>query len=87
MFIFEFDEQKSRKNLAKHGIDFNEAQELWKDASLIEVPAETTDEPRFLIVARHKGKHWSAIATTRGEKIRIVSVRRSRPEEVAIYES
>jgi hypothetical protein len=32
-------------------------------------------------------KHWSAVITYRNEKIRIISVRRARKEEVAIYES
>jgi len=31
-------------------------------------------------------KHWSAFVTHRNENIRLISVRRSRPEEVAIYE-
>ena len=46
----------------------------------------TTDEPRFLLVARWKGHHWSAVITYREEKVRIISVRRAREEEVAIYE-
>jgi uncharacterized DUF497 family protein len=32
-------------------------------------------------------KHWSAVITYRGDKIRIISVRRSRIEEVQQYES
>jgi len=45
------------------------------------------DEPRFLIVGRIQDKHWSAVVTPRGDEIRIISVRRWRAEEVAIYES
>jgi uncharacterized DUF497 family protein len=84
---FEFDERKSRSNREKHGIDFFEAQALWDDASLIEIPAKTVDEPRFVVIGKIKGKHWSSIVTYRGENIRMISVRRSRPEEVDIYES
>ena len=84
--MFEFDEPKSRANATKHGIDFNQAQELWRDPYLIEIPAMTVDEPRFLVVGRFGAKHWSAVITYRGENIRIISVRRSRPEEVALYE-
>ena len=87
MFIFEFDEQKSRANLKKHGIDFVDAQALWRDPDMIEIPAKTADKPRFLIVGRIAGKHWAAVVTPRGDNIRIISVRRSRIEEVAIYES
>ena len=84
---FEFNPIKSEENKKKHGINFIEAQELWNDPDLIEVPARTSDEPRFLVVGRIGEKHWSGILTYRGEMIRIISVRRSRPEEVEIYES
>ncbi len=83
---FEFDEEKSRTNMAKHGIDFVEAQALWLDGRLVEVPARTVDEARFLVVGRIGEQPWSGVITYRGEKIRIISVRRSRPEEVSIYE-
>ncbi|MEN8175846.1 MAG: BrnT family toxin [Pseudomonadota bacterium] len=86
MFAFEFDERKSQGNLKKHGIDFVDAQELWKDPDLLEIPAKTTDEPRFVVIGRIEGKHWSAVVTPRGGNIRIISVRRSRVEEVALYE-
>ena len=84
--MFEFDEPKSRANATKHGIDFIQAQELWRDSYLIEIPAVTVDEPRYLVVGRIGAKHWSAVITYREENIRIISVRRSRPEEVAMYE-
>jgi uncharacterized DUF497 family protein len=84
---FEFDLKKSQSNKKKHGIDFYEAQALWDDADLIEIPVTTSDEPRFLIIGNISGKHWSGIITYRDEKIRIISVRRARKEEVEIYES
>jgi len=84
---FEFDSKKSQSNKEKHGIDFYQAQELWDDSDLIEIPAKTSDEPRFLVVGKISGEHWSAIITWRREKIRIISVRRSRKEEIDIYES
>jgi uncharacterized protein len=83
---FEFDEDKSRANKAKHGIDFVDAQVLWLDEQLVEVPARSDDEPRFLVVGRIADKHWSAFVTYRGPNIRLISVRRARSEEVAIYE-
>jgi len=81
---FEFDPQKSGQNLAKHGIDFVDAQQLWNDSNLLAIPARTEDEPRS---GQIRGKHWSAVITYRREDIRIISVRRSRVEEVASYES
>ena len=87
MYIFGFDDRKSQTNLEKHGIDFIEAQALWSDPYFIEIPAKTSDEARFLVIGRIRGKHWSAVVTPRNDSIRIISVRRSRKEEVAIYES
>ena len=85
--MFEFDKSKSKSNLEKHGIDFVQAQALWEDTQLLDIPAKTVDEPRSLVIGTIKGKHWSAVITFRGENIRIISVRRSRDEEVALYES
>jgi uncharacterized protein len=84
---FEFDPQKSESNKQKHGIDFYEAQELWDDPDLIEIPVKARDEIRFLVIGKISGKHWSGIITYRTGKVRIISVRRSRKEEVEIYES
>ena len=87
MFIFEFDAAKSESNLAKHGIDFVDAQLLWSDPGLLEIPARTEDEPRYLVIGRIAKNHWSAVITYRGASIRLISVRRARTEEVALYES
>jgi len=87
MEMFEFDENKSETNLAKHGINFIDAQILWKDPDFLEIPAKTLDEPRFLVIGKIDCKHWSAVITYRDETIRIISVRRSRTEEVNLYES
>lgn len=84
---FEFDPNKSAANKQKHGIDFVEAQDLWTDVDRVEIPARTADEPRAVVIGMIRGKHWSAVITHRGKNIRIISVRRSRGEEIAIYES
>ncbi len=83
---FEFDPSKSKINKTKHGIDFVEAQALWEDPDLLEIPARTTDEQRFLVIGKIAVNHWSGVITYRGENIRIISVRRARHEEVKIYE-
>jgi len=87
VITFEFNEQKSQANLLKHGIDFIEAQDLWNDPRLLEIPAKTEDEPRYLLIGLISGKHWSAVITYRNASVRLISVRRSRPEEVDLYES
>ena len=87
MLIFEYDDKKSKQNYTKHGIDFDAAQYLWDDPDLLEIPAKTTDEPRYVVIGILNQKHWSAVITYRSENIRIISVRRSRIEEVKLYES
>jgi uncharacterized DUF497 family protein len=85
--MFEFDDLKSKSNFQKHGIDFVDAQSLWNDSNLLEIPAKTLDEPRFLTIGMIGKKYWSAVITYRNGKIRLISVRRSRDEEVTLYES
>jgi uncharacterized protein len=82
---FEFDPDKSAANKAKHGIDFVEAQALWADADRLEIRARSLDEPRHQVLGRIGGKIWSAFITYRNESIRIISVRRARPDEEARY--
>jgi len=84
---FEFDENKSHANKQKHGLDFIEAQALWEDPDRVEIPAKTIDENRFLLIGKISKIHWSVIVTYRKTNIRIISVRRSRKEEIEIYES
>lgn len=84
---FEFDPIKSEANKQKHGLDFKQAQEIWADSDFIEIPVKSSDELRFLVIGKISGKHWSGVITYRNDKIRIISVRRSREEEIDIYES
>lgn len=83
---FEFDTRKSKRNKEKHGIDFIEAQCIWEDTERIEIPARTEDEPRYIVIGKIENRCWSAIITYRGDAVRIISVRRSRKEEIEIYE-
>lgn len=87
MSDFEFDADKSQANLVKHGIDFLDAQALWKDPDLLEIRARSDDEPRFLVIGLIGPKHWSAVVTYRNGTIRLISVRHSRAREVELYES
>ena len=87
MASFEFDPTKSKSNRTKHGIDSLEAQALWNDPMLVEIPAKTDDGPRYLVIELIRDTHWSAVVTYRADNIRLISVRRARIEEVALYES
>lgn len=83
---FQYDPAKSEANKTKHGIDFEEAQALWNDPWLLEAPARTDDEPRFLVVGCIAGRHWAAVCVLRDGVVRIISVRRAREGEVERYE-
>ena len=83
---FEYDPDKGAANRTKHGIDFDEAQVLWADPFLLEVPALTEDEPRFLAIGRIGTRHWTAVFTWRRGRVRIISVRRARRKEIEHYE-
>ena len=87
---FEYDERKSKANKKKHGIDFDEAQMLWNDRYIIKIPSRMLpgEEVRSLYIGLMDSKHWTAITTDREpDIIRIISMRRSRSQEVEIYES
>ena len=51
----------------------------------VEVPARSLDEPRTQVIGRIGDVVWSAFTTIRGDRIRIISVRRARDEETAAY--
>jgi uncharacterized protein len=83
---FEFDPWKSDANRAKHGIDFTAVQALWDDQRRLEVPARSDDEPLFLVIGTIGVKHWAVFFTYREDRVRIISARRAREEEIRLYE-
>ena len=86
---FEYDPAKSAKNLAKHGIDFEAAQRMWDNSKTVTLTAPNpgNDDVRYIVLGMIDGKHWTAITTKRGKRIRIISVLRSRKNEEAYYDS
>jgi hypothetical protein len=83
---FEYDPEKSRKNAAKHGIDLDAGQALWEDSGLLVLPSRYPEESRYLAIGRIGDLHWTAVFTERGERVRLISIRRSRHEERDLYE-
>jgi len=84
---FEYDENKSRINKAKHGISFEESQNLWLNEDAIVVPENTIDgETRYALISILKEKCYVAIFIFRNVKYRIISVRRCRRNEEKNYE-
>jgi uncharacterized protein len=84
---FEWNARKSIANRDKHGIDFETARALWLDENRIEIEVPHPVEERRILIAHFHGKPWTAVYTIRGKStIRLISVRRSREKEVALYE-
>lgn len=83
---FEYDPNKSKVNKAKHGISLEEAVQLWSVVA-VEVQARTVDETRFMTIGKLGDKFYSCIFTKRGNVIRLISARRSRRKEEAIYDA
>jgi uncharacterized DUF497 family protein len=81
---FEFDPQKSESNKAKHGIDFIEAQALWRSKHVL-LGAKAAFEKRYMVIGTIGREYWSAIISYRGARIRIISVRRSTAAEIETY--
>ncbi|MEL6260542.1 MAG: BrnT family toxin [Cyanobacteria bacterium J06626_6] len=84
---FEFDKNKSLSNKQKHGVDFVEAQILWEDEGLLEIPANSEDEEQYIVISQISSKVWAVVITYRNSNVRIISVRRARKNEVELYES
>lgn len=84
---FAYEPVKSAANKHKHGIDFDEAQALWADVQRVEIPARVDGEPRWMVIGRIGRKVYSAVVTDRDGRVRFISVRRSRKEEVGFYEA
>jgi uncharacterized DUF497 family protein len=84
---FEYDPSKSARNKEKHGIDFAEARGLWDDEDRLLIPAKSETEPRFAMLAAYRQRVWVAFFTVRQQRVRIISVRRARPNEREEYES
>jgi uncharacterized protein len=84
---FEFNPAKSASNKIKHGIDFVEAQQLWKSERVEIAVRLVSGEPRFAVIGLIEGRYFTIIITYRGKSVRIISARASRPSEKNIYEN
>lgn len=82
---FEYDADKSQSNKLKHGVDFEETQQIWKGL-YVEFAARQEYEDRFAIIGPIHSKLYTCIYALREGKVRIISCRRSREKEEKLYE-
>ena len=84
--MFEWDENKRLTNIAKHGIDFEDAKEVFSDqAAFSFASARSTEERRYVTVGLSKERLIAVIYTRRAEVIRIISARAARQSERQRY--
>ena len=86
---FEWDPQKAKRNLAKHGVPFEEAATVFGDplGRITGDPRHSVDEERFVLLGLSQQQHLLAVMfPERGDAIRIISARRAIPREPKDYE-
>ncbi len=86
---FEWDENKRRANIRKHGIDFVDAATIF-EGQIVVIPDERLDydETRYIAFGLLKGQVVKVLVvayTERGEKIRIISARKALKHEETFY--
>jgi uncharacterized DUF497 family protein len=90
MLKFEWDPQKAKINLGKHGVSFAEASTAFKDilSLTIDDPLHSSDEERLVLIGMsYKNRIIVVVHTERGDNIRIISARKAIKKERKYYES
>lgn len=87
--IVEWDPNKAKQNLKKHGVSFEEAATIFKDplSSTIDDPLHSETEERFIIIGKSmQNRLLVVVHTDRGERIRVTSARLATSRERVKYE-
>ncbi|MGI8483556.1 MAG: BrnT family toxin [Thermomicrobiales bacterium] len=83
--IFEWDEQKRRGNIEKHGLDFITAAEIFDGRPTVTDQSTSLEEERFLTVGNLNDRFITVVWTWRCDVIRLISARRARDQEIRQY--
>jgi uncharacterized protein len=83
--VFEWDEAKAEQNLAKHGLRFVDAVDVFDGRSVITRPSEKNGEARYVTIAKLDGRFVAVVWTQRQDKRRLISMRRARSDEERAY--
>lgn len=81
---FDWDPSKSASNEAKHGLSLAAAAALWV-GPVVTLPSKHPGELRHLAIGRIEGRHWTVVYALRGDSFRLISARRSRENEKALF--
>ena len=86
---FEWDENKAKQNLSKHGVSFEEAKTIFDDPLYVDFydPDHSDNEERYLMVGQSNRRRILILSyTERGNRIRLISAREVTPNERKTYE-
>jgi uncharacterized DUF497 family protein len=87
MIEYEWDEMKRQLNLAKHGLDFEDAWRVFEAEMKVTMERPLQGEMRYLDFAVVEGRLLALVYTLRNQAIRIISFRKANyPKEVQLYE-
>jgi hypothetical protein len=81
---FDWDPGKSAINEAKHGLTLASASALWAGPVVV-LPSKHPGELRHLAIGLIEGRHWTDVFAPRGDRLRLISARRSRENEKALF--
>ena len=81
---FDWDERKSELNLAKHGIDFEDATEVFYKPIILR-RSDRNNEERWIAIGSLEDRLITVVFTRRADVIRIISARRARKNEEREY--
>lgn len=82
---FDWDSAKSASNEAKHGLNLASAAALWA-GPVVTLPSKRPGELRHLAIGLIEGRPWTVVYTPRGDSFRLISARRSRENEKALFQ-
>ncbi|MCE7918891.1 MAG: BrnT family toxin [Chloroflexi bacterium CFX1] len=85
---FEWDPEKAKKNLKKHGVSFEEASTIFKDPQYISFLDEehSADEERHITIGMSvKARLLMAAHTARKNLVRLISARKATKNEEEFY--
>ncbi len=86
---FEWDEEKAKGNLKKHGVSFEEAATVFGDPLSLTIvdPLHSTDEQRWVTIGlTYKQRLAVVVHTNRGNTIRLIIARKATRREKRAYE-
>jgi uncharacterized DUF497 family protein len=86
MIEYEWDEDKRRSNLARHGLDFRRAYLVYENSGKLTLKSRYSHEPRLVDIAEVEGRALVLVYTLRREAVRCISFRYAKRKERRVYD-